>query len=100
MPHVVWSKESLEDLRRLFDFLAQFSPGAAARAIETIEEGVEAMRTQPESGRVTAPGQRQWQFGFGKGAYLVRYEYAGSVVTIAAVRHSREQGFKPATTIE
>ena len=96
MPPLIWSPEALNDLSRLYRFLASKNPNAAKRAVSSIRQGVKVLGEQPEIGRLIdeLPVEfRDWPIGFGAWGYVVRYRYAGSSVVILAVRAGREAGF-------
>lgn len=96
MPQLKWSANSLKDVKRLHDFLAEKSPDAARRAVEAIREGVKALGTFPQMGRPVEdmlPEFREWVIEFGQGAYVVIYHFGGSEVVLLAIRHGREAGY-------
>ncbi len=96
MPQVRWSLGALQDLARLYDFLAPKSPDAARRAIASIRKGVKALASHPEIGRPVEdmlPQFREWMIEFGQGAYVALYHFDGKQIVILAVRHSREAGY-------
>ena len=96
MPRVVWSRAAGFDLVRLTSFLAPKSERAASRALRSIYQGVKPLAKHPEMGRVVKderPDIREWVVEFGRGAYIVRYEFNRKTVTILGVRHGREVGF-------
>lgn len=96
MPQVRWSQPAVQDLSRLYDFLAPKSPDAARRAIATIRQGVKALAAHPEIGRPVGemlPEFREWIIEFGQAAYIALYHFDGKQIVILAVRHSREAGY-------
>jgi len=95
MPRLKWSPPALNDISRLYYFLASKSPDAAKRAVKTIRQGVKTLSTNPEIGRPVEdllPEFREWIIEFGQGAYIALYHYDGKQVVILAVRHGRELG--------
>lgn len=92
MPKIVWLPEALEDTQRLFDFLDDKSPAAAARAAQTILKGANALAEFPEVGRPMndGTGRRELFIPFGAGSYVLRYILEGQTVFIIRVWHSRE----------
>lgn len=96
MPHLKWSQAAIRDLARLHAFLADKSPDAAQRAIQTIRQGVRALGRHPQIGRPIEelpPEFREWVIEFGQGAYLALYYFDGKQIVILAVRHGREAGY-------
>jgi plasmid stabilization system protein ParE len=96
MPRLKWSPESLQDVKRLHDFLAPKSRDAAKRAVKAIRQGLKLLGKHPEMGRPVdeLPTEfREWVMEFGSGAYVVLYRYDGKEVVILAVRHGREAGY-------
>ena len=53
MAGLKWLPEALNDLERLFAFLREKSPAAAARAAETILEGADLLLTSPRLAQIT-----------------------------------------------
>lgn len=97
MPHVVFSPEAVDDLKRLRDFLQPKSADAARRAGEAIMQGVRLLGSHPHMGRVAAdmPADfREWLIDFGNSGYVAHYRVDAETVTILAIRHQREAGFK------
>jgi plasmid stabilization system protein ParE len=90
---MVWLPEALEDVERLYDFLAEKSPSAARRAAKAILDGAKLLEATPEAGRPMNDDTRRRELfmAFGAGAYVLRYKIdpAGTVVVIR-VWHSRE----------
>ena len=93
MPQIRWLREALLDFERLHDFIHAKSPEAAARAAQTLLEGVHLLRNSPALGRPMPDesGRRELFLPFGAGAYVLRYHLADSeTVVIIRVWHSRE----------
>ena len=93
MPALIWLPEALEDIRRLYDFLAEKNSQAAANAMLCIQAAAVRLERFPELG---APmnddsGRRQVFASFGAGNYVLRYRLNqnGDPVVIR-VWHSRE----------
>ena len=90
---VVWLPEALEDVARLYDFLAEMNPQAARNAAERIGDAARQLEDFPERGQPMEDGVRRQVFAnFGAGAYVIRYrrDDQGSVVVVR-VWHSRER---------
>jgi plasmid stabilization system protein ParE len=95
MNRIVWLPEALEDVERLYDFLAEKSPSAAQRAAKAILSGAKLLETAPEAGRPMNDDTRRRELfvAFGAGDYVLRYKIdaAGTTVVIR-VWHSRRTG--------
>lgn len=94
MAAVKWLPEALADLDRLFDFLREKSPQAAARAARTILDGANLLADAPHLGRAMPDetGRRELPVPFAAGAYILRYRLDhDNTVIIIRVWHSREQ---------
>jgi plasmid stabilization system protein ParE len=96
MPRLRWTEASLQDVARLYNFLAPNSRDAAIRAVKAIREGVKQLGKHPEIGHPVeelSPEFREWLIEFGASAYIVLYHYEGKEVVLLAVRHGREAGY-------
>ncbi len=88
-----WLHAASQDIERLYEFLLEKDPNAAANAMEVVLEGSERLLDMPELGRPMDDdtGRRELYLPFGAGAYVLRYKLNGDVVVIIRVWHSREQ---------
>ena len=97
MPQVIFSQAALQDLERLHQFLLPKNRSAARRAAQTIIQGCRAFGAHPQIGRLIdeLPEQyREWLIEFGDSGYLARYHMDDVTVTILAIRHQKEAGYK------
>lgn len=95
MPPLKWSPQSLQDVARLYDFLAFKSADAARRAVKAIRVALRLVAMHPEMGRPVEelpPEFREWVIEFGSGAYVALYRFDGREVVVLAIRHGREAG--------
>lgn len=93
MPQVRWLPEALADVERLYAFLHEKSPDAAARAARVILDGADLLQSIPEIGRPMndETGRRELVISFGAGAFVLRYMWDKyDTVVIIRVWHSRE----------
>ncbi|MGH8592414.1 MAG: type II toxin-antitoxin system RelE/ParE family toxin [Gammaproteobacteria bacterium] len=93
MPTVAWLPEALEDVARLYDFLADKNPQAAANAIRCIQAAAHLLEQYAEAGKPMKDdsGRREIFAAFGSGAYVLRYRLnAQGDPVIIRVWHSRE----------
>ena len=73
MATVVWLPEALEDVARLYDFLAEKNEQAARKAADRIAYVARQLESFPEVGQPMDDGARRQVFvHFGAGAYVVR----------------------------
>jgi len=72
---VIWTKEAVNDLQRLFDFLNEKSPGAAKRAASHIKQTADQLTYLSEIGKPLPDdtGRREIFTSFGKRGYAIRY---------------------------
>jgi len=96
MPHLIWAPSALQDVQRVYRFLAEKNIDAAKRAAKVIREGVKILANQPEFGRPVEemePEYREWLIDFGDSGYIALYRYDGRMTVILAVRHKKEAGY-------
>ncbi len=97
MPEVVFAPAAIRDLQRLREFLRPKDPDAARRAGEAIRQGLRQLGHYPRMGRLVddLPEHfREWLIDFGESGYVARYHVGDDTLTILAIRHQREAGFK------
>jgi toxin ParE1/3/4 len=90
---IVWSDFALERITEISDFIAEEDPEAAKRVIDDLFRRVGVLAEQPRSGRRLSEGIDPDVRRLVIGSYLVLYriQETQQVVTIAAVRHSRQR---------
>jgi plasmid stabilization system protein ParE len=95
MAQIVYSRNGLANLERLYCFLAEKNPNAALRAIGTIRDKITVLSRHPRMGRVDSerPEYRELLIPFGNSGYAARYRLDGGIVVILAIRHAREAGY-------
>ncbi len=88
-----WLPAAFQDIERLYEFLVEKNPRAAARAMEVILDGADNLENMPELGRPMSDGtdRREYYLPFGAGTYVLRYQLDGKVIVIIRVWHSRER---------
>lgn len=87
-----WLPATVQDIERLYEFLLEKDPGAAARAMEIILSGAQDLEAMPEMGRPMNDdtGRRELFLPIGAGAYVLRYRLDGEAVVMIRIWHSRE----------
>ena len=100
--HLRFTREALEDLERLYDFVLEREPSRggdlalAERALEALENGLAALSFSPFTCRKTGndPFIRELVIPFGGSGYVALFEIQGNdSVVIGAVRHQREDDY-------
>ena len=97
MPRVVYAPGAIRDLERSRELLKPKSPASARRAGEAIMKAVQVLGLQSQIGRPVddMPNEfRDWIIDFGDSGYVARYRIDPDSVTILAVRHQKETGFR------
>lgn len=94
MPAIFYSDRALDDLDRLFDFIARNDPAAAGRAAELIIDAVRVLERHPLIGRPVHGELSELLISHGRSGYvaLYRFNVPRSRVEIVALRHQREAG--------
>jgi toxin ParE1/3/4 len=84
---LVWTRLALKDLSSAYDYIAQDNPSAAARIIERIEKGAEAVGRHPEMGR---PGRVDGtrELIIPGTPFIIPYRVKANRVELLAVIHS------------
>jgi plasmid stabilization system protein ParE len=94
---LIWLQQAKADIQRLFDFLADVNPTAAAKTIRLIRTGADRLRDHPRPGRphlgrpIEDGLRRELYLPFASGAYILLYRLEGDTVVIIRVWHGREQ---------
>ena len=93
MPQIKWLPVALADVERLYTFLHEKSPAAAARAAKAILDGASILKSIADIGRPIDDdtGRREWVVPFGAGAFVLRYmRDENDTVVIIRVWQSKE----------
>ena len=95
---VRFTPEAEDDLLQLYDFLLEKDVAAAEHALDAIKEAIELLRFSPFSCRKALADNsflRELIIPFGSGGYVALFEIGpGSMVSILAVRHQREEDYQ------
>jgi len=94
-PSLIWTPQALQDIQRLYNFLAIKNINAAKRAINIIRESINILAKQPEVGRPVADMAvefREWLVNFGDSGYVVLYHYDCNKqhAVVLSVKHQKE----------
>lgn len=92
MTRVVYTQNALDNLERVFSFLAEHDPGAAVDAAVTIRSAVEILADHPLIGRRVEGEIRELVISYGKHGYVALYRFLPErkQIRILALRHQRE----------
>ncbi|HLN23408.1 MAG TPA: type II toxin-antitoxin system RelE/ParE family toxin [Patescibacteria group bacterium] len=86
---VRWSRPALSDIARIYDYVAQFNPAAAARLAVRLDEAAGELELFPHRGRPTGrPGRRQLTI---VPPYVLTYEVRADLVEVLGVRHGAQR---------
>ena len=92
-----YTEEALADFDRIYDFLNAYDINVAEKAIHAIREGLDRLSDFPFSCSKASSENgliRELLVPFGSSGYIVLFRIDGpETVTIAAVRHQREDDY-------
>lgn len=92
-----YTQEALDDIDRLYDYLIAYDLDLAERAYVAMRQAIASLAIFPFSHRKAAaddPLTRELLVPFGSAGYVVLYRVeSDEVLTIAAVRHQREDDY-------
>ena len=93
MARIVLHEAALDDLERLYDFLAKHDEDAAERAAKCIDEAVSQFANYPELVPLLHGGYRVLSIPFGKRGYSVAHVYDADMdeVLILGIKHQLEE---------
>lgn len=98
MPHVRLSARAQSDLSRLYAFMLEKDANVAKRALLAIREAFMPLKHSHMIGRPVEnhDNLRELVIDFGASGYLAMYRFEPSLdaVTILAIKHQREDGYK------
>jgi hypothetical protein len=102
---VTLTAETMEDLLRLEDFAIERELASAARdwsiperPLDAVREGRRLLPCSPCSCRKAELGNgrsRELVIPFGSSGYIVLFDIVGEDVVVGAVRHQREEDYRP-----
>jgi plasmid stabilization system protein ParE len=91
-----FTDEALADMDRLYDYMIEWDLESADRSYETLLKSMKLLEVFPFSCR-KARGKnaflRELVVPFGSTGYVVLFSISSETVTIAAVRHQREDDY-------
>ena len=95
MARIEIARRALENLERLFDFIAAEAPERASQQLLSVRRALELLADHPLLGRMAEDGRRELVLSRGHYGYIAKYRWlpAHDVVLVLAVRHQREAGY-------
>jgi plasmid stabilization system protein ParE len=81
---VVWSPSALQDIINIYNYVANYNPGAASGVIDALLAAGDSLVNLPNRGRPVGDNLRELAVVY---PYIIRYEVLGNDVTILRVRH-------------
>jgi len=93
---VTYTAAALDDIERLFVFLAKHDLNSANAAVSAIRDAVSILSRHPLIGRETDGPLRQLVISFGTTGYLALYRFRPErdEIRILALRHQRELDYR------
>lgn len=92
MAQIIYSGRALDDLQRLFRFIAEHDPHIAGNAAAAIRSAVEMLALHPLAGRRVEGELRELVISYGKTGYVALYRFlpVADQVRMLSFRHQRE----------
>lgn len=92
MARIIYSGRALDDLERLFRFLAETDPDSAVDAASAIRSAVDMLAAHPLAGRRVEGELRELVISYGKTGYVALYRFlpVSEQVRVLSLRHQRE----------
>lgn len=84
-----FSPESVEDLKRLYEFVAEHDIDAARTIALNLKSAINRFAGFPHIGHPLEDLEGVWEFAFGR--YVIRYVTKGEVVYVLRVWHGKEE---------
>ena len=96
MAQVIYTGEALDDIERVFTFLAKRDPYSANAAMSAIRDAISILSGHPLIGRVMEGPLRELVISFGNTGYLALYRFRPErdEVRVLALRHQRELDYR------
>jgi len=90
---VVWTRQALNNLESIRDYVAQFNPWAAKKLAAALEAAGNGVAPFPNRGRaVSGTNMREITTVH---PYVIRYRVEGDTVFILRIRHTARRPTKP-----
>ncbi|WP_320170319.1 type II toxin-antitoxin system RelE/ParE family toxin [Maridesulfovibrio sp.] len=83
-----FSPESVEDLKRIFEFIALHDPDSARTVVLNLKSAINRFSQMPYLGRALEEIENVREFVFGR--YVIRYLVRNDAVYVLRLWHSKE----------
>lgn len=92
MAQIIYSGRALDDLERLFRFIAEYDAGMAADSAAAIAGAIEMLAAHPLAGRRVEGEVRELVISYGKTGFVALYRFLplADQVRVLTLRHQRE----------
>lgn len=92
MAQIIYASRALDDLERLFRFIAEHDPEIAAESAAAISGAVDMLAAHPLAGRRVEGELRELVISYGKTGYVALYRFhaVADQVRVLSFRHQRE----------
>lgn len=87
---IEWSSDALQDVARLYDFLASVNPSAAAKVVQQLVSSPDMLLDNPRIGEQLSDYEPREVRRLLIGHYEMRYELRQNAISILRIWHSRE----------
>ncbi|MBV9747876.1 MAG: type II toxin-antitoxin system RelE/ParE family toxin [Acetobacteraceae bacterium] len=88
MARVVWSPAALDEVARIYSYVAASSPVAAARLARALKTAGDSLAQFELRGRLVGGNLRELTVVY---PYIIRYRISGDTIRILRVRHGMRQ---------
>ena len=88
MVEIKWTSKSINDLRNIFEYIAQDSNKYASLQVKKIKERTKQLKTQPLSGRIVPELNDKYIRELIEGNYRIVYLIQDKNIFILTVHHS------------
>jgi len=85
MVRIVWSRNAIDDVELIRNYIRQLNPGASDKLATRLIAAGNNLDSFPNRGRPSSNGCREFA---ALSPYLIRYEVDGQLVRILRVRHA------------
>lgn len=86
-----WTSKALDDLARLYDFLAPVNPSAAARTVQSLTSAPTHLLANPRIGEKLDEFEPREVRRILVGRYEMRYEIQKATIYVLRIWHTREE---------
>lgn len=92
MAQIVYSGKALDDLQRLFDFIAEHDASIAVDSAAAITGAITMLAAHPLAGRRVEGEIRELVISYGRTGFVALYRFSPAInqVRVLTLRHQRE----------